>query len=126
MTYPEDAPVTSSGRMMMRVIDFEGYCASIQAPSEAKESITIELEDRHCDWNSRTYRIIPTNGKLEVDHVTTAPDIVVNDLQLSRIISGRTPASMLRGIGEIECSKETAVGLESIFPMESFVSYQRF
>jgi predicted acetyltransferase len=126
MKDPEDAPATPSGRMMMRVIDFEGYCASIQVPSQATDSIVIELSDKHCSWNAGTYRISPTDGELEVDRINSAPDVVLDSLKLSRVISGRTPATMLRGVGDIECSKETAANLEAIFPSESFVSYQRF
>ncbi|MHA1926619.1 MAG: GNAT family N-acetyltransferase [Candidatus Thorarchaeota archaeon] len=126
MKDPDDAPVTTSGRMMMRVTDFQGYCSSIRVPSNATDSIVIELEDRLCDWNAGTYGIHPTNGDLKVDSVTTTPEVVLNSLNLSRVISGRSPATMLRGVGDIECSKETAVKLDTIFPNESFVSYQRF
>jgi predicted acetyltransferase len=126
MKDPDDAPVASSGRMMMRVIDFEKYCSSIRVPSHATESIVIELDDQDCNWNTGTYRISPIEGELEAEKVNSEADIVLNSLNLSRVISGRSPATMLRGIGQIECSKETAVNLEALFPNESFVSYQRF
>jgi predicted acetyltransferase len=126
MKDPEDAPVASSGRMMMRVIDFEEYCSSIRVPSQATESIVIELDDQDCNWNVGTYRISPMEGELEAERVNSEADVVLNSLNLSRVLSGRSPATMLRGIGQIECSKETAVNLEALFPNESFVSYQRF
>ncbi|MHA2302383.1 MAG: GNAT family N-acetyltransferase [Candidatus Thorarchaeota archaeon] len=126
MKDPEDAPVTSSGRMMMRVIDFEGYCSNIRVPQRATGSVVIKLEDRDCNWNTGIYRITPQDERLGVERVSLEPDIVLDAIQLSRIISGRSSATMLRGIGHIECSKETAIRLEGIFPNESFVSYQRF
>jgi predicted acetyltransferase len=126
MKDPEDAPAASSGRMMMRVIDFEGYCSSISIPSQATESIVVKLVDRDCDWNTGVYLLSPNNGSLGVERVTSTPDVVLNELQLSRVISGRTPATVLRGLGEIECSENSASNLESLFPGESFVSYQRF
>lgn len=126
MKDPEDAPVASSGRMMMRVIDFEGYCSSIKVPSHATESIVVELVDRDCDWNTGVYLLSPNNGKLDVERVDSTPDVFLNDIQLSRVISGRTRATVLRGLGGIECSKESAMKLDLIFPEESFVSYQRF
>jgi predicted acetyltransferase len=114
MKDPEDAPVTSSGRMMMRVIDFEGYCSNIRVPQRATGSVVIKLEDRDCNWNTGIYRITPQDERLGVERVSLEPDIVLDAIQLSRIISGRSSATMLRGIGHIECSKETAIRLEGI------------
>ncbi|MHA2310074.1 MAG: GNAT family N-acetyltransferase [Candidatus Thorarchaeota archaeon] len=126
MKDPEDAPTTPAGRMMMRVIDFLGYCSGIRVPMQATDSIVVELKDLQCKWNSGTYRISPAGGDLSAEKVNSEPDVVLDSLQLSQVISGRTPATMLLGVGQIDCSKDTAIKLEAIFPKQTFVSYQRF
>ncbi|MGD9397084.1 MAG: hypothetical protein PVJ05_11695, partial [Candidatus Thorarchaeota archaeon] len=78
--------------------------------------------------NQGTYKLIPISGSLEVEHLDDSiePDVSVNSLGLSEIIGGLYPATILRGLGRINCSTVVANNLESIFPADSFVSYQRF
>jgi len=114
------------GSMMMRVIDFEPYCRSIAIPSEVTEDITIKLDDELCPWNTGTFTLIPDEGSLEVERSKMEPDIHLNAFQLSEIISGVSPATLLHGLNEIECSSEVARKLESIWPVDNFVSYIRF
>jgi predicted acetyltransferase len=114
--------------MMMRIIDIEGYGASIRVPEHATESVILKLDDEMCPWNQGTYKLIPISGSLEVEHLDDSiePDVSVNSLGLSEIIGGLYPATILRGLGRINCSTVVANNLESIFPADSFVSYQRF
>ena len=112
--------------MMMRVIDFENYCGSIAIPQTASEWITIKLDDAFCPWNSGTFTLIPNEGNLQVEKSEHEPDIHLNAFQLSEVISGISPATMLHGLNEIECSSETAKKLEAIWPIDNFVSYMRF
>ncbi|MCK5150958.1 MAG: GNAT family N-acetyltransferase [Candidatus Thorarchaeota archaeon] len=114
------------GSMMMRVIDFEGYCKSISIPEESTQTVVLELKDDQCPWNTGVYKVIPSDGSLNVETSSSDPDIVLTPYQLSEIISGITPANRLREYDEIECSKETAMRLESIFPEDVFYSYVRF
>ncbi|MFW9979255.1 MAG: hypothetical protein ACFFEJ_14320, partial [Candidatus Thorarchaeota archaeon] len=67
-----------------------------------------------------------TNGSLQVDRVTTSAEILLDPYQLSSIISGISPAILLRELREIQCSKKTAMNLSAIFPEDIFVSYMRF
>ena len=118
-----------TGSMMMRVVDFEGYCRFIRVPERAQREVVVELMDSQCPWNEGLYRVIPSGGDLEVERVGNSdvkPDMVLNPHQLSTIIGGRTQSSMLQKIGEIKCSYETAEKLDSIFPTEPFISYFRF
>ena len=114
------------GSMMMRVIDIEGYCRSIRIPEQAVEGVTIELKDSQCPWNSGVYALMPEKGRLVADCVDRAPDITLNEFQFSEVISGLSPATMLRAFGEIQCASQTASKLEAIFPADVFFSYQRF
>jgi len=114
------------GSMMMRVINLEGYCKSIRIPEPANEEVTIELNDNQCPWNSGVYTLSPMNGTLTAERVNKTPDIVLSEFQLSKVISGISPASQLRAFREIECSKDTASRLDSIFPGDVFLSYMRF
>jgi predicted acetyltransferase len=114
------------GSMMMRVVDFEGYCNTIAIPEEAHESVVLKLDDEHCPWNSDTYRLAPDGGSLETEKVDAEPDIKLNAFQLSQVISGYTPPVQLRALGEIHSDSETARKLEMIFPQDIFVSYTRF
>lgn len=114
------------GSMMMRVIDFEGYCKSISIPLDASESVVIQLEDASCPWNEGTYRLSPINGSIAIEKTMEEPEITLDPFQLSSVISGISPASLLRDLREIECSKATADNLTAIFPEDIFVSYTRF
>ncbi|MFX1476317.1 MAG: enhanced intracellular survival protein Eis [Promethearchaeota archaeon] len=126
MKYTEDVQSYSIGSMMMRVVDFEGYCRSISVPSSAKASIVVELKDEQCSWNTGKYKLVPNRGRLQIESVDTAADIVLDALQVSKVVSGLIPASVLRAFGEIQCSKAIANTLESIFPEDVFLSYLRF
>ena len=114
------------GSMMVRVIDFDNYCKSIAVPFNASESVTIKLEDCHCPWNSGTYTLIPDEGSLQVKKSEREPDINLNAFQLSQVISGITPATLLQGLNEIDCSLDIAKRLEAIWPEDNFVAYMRF
>ena len=117
-----------TGTMMMRVIDFEGYCRSIQVPEKAEESLVIRLNDTQCPWNEGVYRLNSSEGALETERVDENKncEITLSPLQLSKVIGGLTPPSVLQELGMISCSPETAKKLDAIFPADSFVSYFRF
>lgn len=114
------------GSMMMRIVDFEGYCGTVNVPESASESVIVELKDEYCPWNTGVYEASPNSGNLEVESSTKTPEVVLTPLQLSSVISGRTPTSLLRNISDIDCTRETAIKLEAIFPKDNFVCYQRF
>jgi predicted acetyltransferase len=114
------------GSMMMRVIDFPGFCESISIDRATTEEVVISLNDKHCKWNTGVYRLIPNDGNLVAERSDKSPEVEINEFQLSQIVAGRTPITQLRGFGEIECSVKTACNLEAIFKPDSFVSYQRF
>ena len=114
------------GSMMMRVIDFPGFCESISIDREATEEVVIALNDKHCNWNTGVYRLIPNDGILVAETSDKSPELEINEFQLSQIVAGRTPVTQLMNFGEINCSQKTAEKLEAIFNPESFVSYQRF
>ncbi|MFW9849587.1 MAG: enhanced intracellular survival protein Eis [Candidatus Thorarchaeota archaeon] len=121
-----DAKSYQIGSMMMRVIDFEGYCRSIGIPRTATKSVTLELNDDQCPWNNGIYTITPNDGVLSVERNSEEPDIRLTPYQLSEIISGISPPHLLWSFREIECSEDTAWRLESIFPEDVFYSYVRF
>lgn len=114
--------------MMMRIVDFEKYCAAISVPSSATESIAVQLRDELCPWNEGIYKLTPSGGSLEVEQLgdSVEPDVSLNPLRLSEVIGGLTPALTLHSLGKLDCSQDVARKLERIFPMDSFVSYQRF
>ena len=114
------------GSMMMRVVDFEGYCRSITTPEETTEKVTIELSDDQCPWNNGVYTLVPDGGKLTAERSDSKPDISLNAFQLSEVIGGVTPPTLLRSLQEINCDAKTAGRLEGIFPADAFVSYIRF
>ncbi len=114
------------GSMMMRVIDFESYCRSISVPKDATETVTIELKDNMCEWNNGVYAITPNGESLDVVRNSSDAEIILDALQLSKVIAGQVPPIMLEQFNEISCSKETARNLEAIFPSDNFVSYCRF
>ena len=114
--------------MMMRVIDFEKYCESIKIPEHATDSVVLKLSDEMAPWNTGTYRLNPDGISLEVERLddSVEPDVSVDALRLSELIGGLYPATVLRGLGKIACSEDIAMNLDSIFPEDTFVSYQRF
>lgn len=114
------------GSMMMRVVDFEGYCRSISVPVDASEPVVLRLEEGQCPWNEGVYRIVPTNGVLEVEKTNETPEVALNPYQLSSIISGISSATLLQSLREIDCDRHCAEKLGAIFPKDVFVSYSRF
>ena len=114
------------GSKMMRIIDFEKYCEQIVVPEQANEQVIIEIVDSQCPWNNGIYKLTPEKGSLSIEKSEKSPELTLNEYRLSQVISGKTPTSMLRDLGEIQCKPETASKLERIFPTDSFVSYERF
>jgi len=121
-----DAESHSMGCMMMRVVDFEEYCQQIKIPETSTESVVLRVVDDYCQWNNGTFRVVPSDGRLEVEKTDSEPEIELDAHRLSAVISGHTPTRMLREFGEISCSAETAANLEAIFPQDAYHSYQRF
>jgi predicted acetyltransferase len=114
------------GSMMMRVVDIEGYCRSIKIPEDTTEKVTIELTDDQCPWNTGVFTLVPDGGNLTAERSDSKPDISLSAFQLSELIGGITPPTLLRSLQEINCDAQTARRLEDIFPADAFVSYIRF
>jgi predicted acetyltransferase len=114
------------GSMMMRALDIEGFCKEITIPEESSDPVTIEVKDAQCGWNNGVFRLLPSGGKLDVQASQGEPDVSLNAFQLSQVIAGVTPPALLRALGEIQCSRDTARRLEAIFEPDNFVSYIRF
>jgi predicted acetyltransferase len=122
----DDLTSTVEGRMMVRVVDFEGYCSQVKVRDDSTASVVIKLVDENCPWNSGVHKITASKGKLSIEHVEESPDIILSDFQFSKIVSGFNSVSQLHSLREISCSEEIAQKLESIFPLEPLVSYPRF
>ncbi|MFW9927545.1 MAG: enhanced intracellular survival protein Eis [Candidatus Thorarchaeota archaeon] len=114
--------------MMMRIVDIEEYCSKISVPNNASEQVSIQLKDDLCPWNEGSFKLIPTDGFLEIERLpdNAKAELTLDPLQLSEVIGGLTPASLLRNLDKLDCSSDSARKLEAIFPADSFVSYQRF
>ncbi|MCE7734037.1 MAG: GNAT family N-acetyltransferase [Candidatus Heimdallarchaeota archaeon] len=118
--------VDSKGSMMVRIINLKQYIDVIQIPKSAKDSVVFALEDKHCPWNSGTYKLTPHDGKLSLIETNETIEIKLNDQLLSRIIGGLNSISDLQQIGIIDCTLDVAKKLESIFPQDTLMSYLRF
>jgi len=123
---PQNVIAKDWGNMMMRVVDFSNFCTSIDIPHNAEDKCIIQLVDEYCPWNEGIYMISPANGKLDVEHSDREPEVVLDAVNLSRIIGGHTTATILHGLAEIHCSRKTAERLEAIFPSDQFFSHYRF
>lgn len=117
-----------TGTMMMRVVDFEKYLASIQVPEHAEGNLVVALHDIQCPWNEGSYRLDFSQGVLDIDRIdgNSNAHITLNPFQLSRVIGGLTFPSVLQQLGIVMCSPETAKNLDALFPADCFVSYCRF
>ena len=114
------------GNLMMRVVDFINFCTTIDIPDNTTDKCIIQLVDEYCPWNEGTYMLSPSNGKLDVEHTNKEPEVVLDAVNLSRIIGGYTTAKILHSLNEIDCSRNTAEKLEAIFPSDAFFSHYRF
>ncbi len=117
-----------SGKMMMRIIDFENYCKSIKVTNQRIEPIRVKLIDAYCSWNDGVYSLSAENGELQIAKLDdkAESDIVLDPYSLSQVIGGRTSATVLREIGIINCTESIARKLDTLFPTENFISYFRF
>ncbi|MFQ5979140.1 MAG: enhanced intracellular survival protein Eis [Candidatus Heimdallarchaeota archaeon] len=114
------------GEYMVRIVDFSNYCELIQIPERASAEIIIQIQDKMCPWNNGTYLLQPQEGNLVVEETDQTPDVVLNALRLSRVVGGLTTPTTLRTVGQVDCSKETAEKLETIFPRENLMILNRF
>lgn len=130
LTERKEMQTVYKGSMMMRVIDFVGFCEKIRVPDEAIETIVVQIHDQDCAWNNGIYYLHPSEGRLVVERVeateTITPEVVLSEYQLSQVIGGLTPATMLQQFGQLACSIDVARRLEAIFPRDNFMSYMRF
>ncbi len=116
-----------TGTMMMRVVDFEKFLTSIEVPEHAEGNLIVALHDTLCSWNEGSYRLGFSQGVLDIDRIDGSnAHITLNPFQLSQVIAGLTPPSVLQQLGMIVCSPETAKNLDALFPADCFVSYFRF
>lgn len=116
-----------SGKMMMRIVDFVKFCTSIKVGDSCNGNLVVKLIDKECPWNEGVFSLSIDNGSMLVEKTDSSrPDITLEPYALSQVIAGRTQARTLRDIGAIDCSEETAFKLDSLFPVENFISYFRF
>ncbi|MFX0168295.1 MAG: enhanced intracellular survival protein Eis [Candidatus Hodarchaeota archaeon] len=118
----------SIGTMMLRIINFDGYCKSIQIPKSVEGVLVLKLTDSLCPWNEGVYQLNAHKGRLEVDRGDHEQEIelTLTPFQLSKVLGGLISPITLQELGIITCSPETARMLEVIFPTDSFLSYIRF
>lgn len=118
--------IAPQGSMMIRIIDLKKYVETINIPKSTTQSVVMTLEDEHCPWNSGTYKLIPSNGKLSLAETDEDSDIKVSDQQFSRIVSGLNSIPVLQQLGIIDCTMDVANKLGSMFPPDDLMSYLRF
>ncbi len=111
------------GAFQMRIIDFKRFCELIQIPEDAKETVVIQINDPLCEWNCGSWKLIPKDGNLRVEKTDSPVDIIVDDLMLSRLVSGLSTPIKLHIAGRLDCSRKTAERLETIFPEDHFMIY---
>jgi len=119
---------TTDGAMMMRVVDFPGYCKSIKIPEELNLELTLRIVDNECPWNEGLYRIRCHEGSLIVEEGDSkvSPDFVLKPNELSRIVGGIEAPSVLQKMGLVNCDSSVVEKLDAIFPRDSFISHFRF
>jgi predicted acetyltransferase len=118
----------ATGTMMMRVVNVEGYCKSIQVPENVTKELVMNLYDTQCPWNQGVYRLNCLGGVLHTERIdeTTSTEITLDPFQLSQVTCGIVSPLVLQELGVISCPPETAQKLDAIFPVDSFTSYFRF
>ena len=118
----------NKGTMMMRVVNFEAFCRSIQVPEEGNNDLILKLIDTQCPWNEGNFSVHSNNGELNIERVdkSRSVEITLDPFQLSTVVGGLTAPSVLQEMRIISCSQETAKKLENLFPVDSFYSYFRF
>ena len=110
----------------IRLIDFKKFCEMIVIPKNASESVILGVCDPICSWNTGIWKLSPIEGKLIVEKtITDSPNVIVDDFQLSRLISGLSSTQTLQRVGTLDCSQETAKKLEVIFPPDNLFVYDR-
>ena len=114
--------------MLMRVVNFKKYCDSIRAPKGKEFSLSIKLSDNFCPWNEGIYDLTLSEGIFNIDKVDAEykTDVTLDPHGLSNVVSGYMYPSELRKYGIISCSLDTALKLDSIFPVDSLQAYYRF
>jgi predicted acetyltransferase len=119
---------TIEGAMMMRVVDFEGYCKSIKVSEDFNDEIILKIADKECPWNEGIYKIEGNDGTLTTERIVddSAYDLTLTSNELSRIIGGIEAPSMLQKMGLIDCEASIAKKLDVLFPQDSFISHFRF
>ncbi|MFW9991657.1 MAG: enhanced intracellular survival protein Eis [Candidatus Odinarchaeota archaeon] len=112
---------------MVRIIDFVKFCRLIKIPVEARNRVVIQIKDDMCPWNEGVYSIQPSEGKLTVEETETetSPEVVMDAISLSRVISGLNTATILRALGLLQCTQETAQKLDAIFSQETLFVFDR-
>ena len=118
----------SIGTMMLRIINFGGYCQSIQLPESVEGRLVLKLTDSLCPWNEGIYLLNARKRKLEVkpENHEQEVEVTLTPFQLSKVIGGFESPLKLQELRIITCLPETARTLEAIFPKDCFLSYVRF
>ncbi len=120
--------IENAGSMMLRIVNFAGYCNAIEFRNDVEAALSIRVKDPECPWNEGDYALELSDGTLLLESLGRAskPEVTLTPFQLSLLAGGLYSPMQLQKYGIIPCTSETASKIECIFPADSFVSYPRW
>lgn len=118
---PRVKKVEITPNAMLRIINVEETLLKVQYPS-ITESITIRVHDELCDWNTRTWDMSITQGKVTITETEKIEaEVNIDIMGLAQLIAGFRNTTELEEQELISGNKDSYDKLDKIFPKDWFI-----
>ncbi len=105
---------------MARIVDAAAFAGQYAfAPGKEATRLTVELSDRHAEWNEGIWRLAVApdgSGSLERENSGEAPRLACDINTWTALLMGYLRPLQLHGFGKLTGSPEAAARLEAIIP----------
>jgi len=102
----QDLQSLSQPLFMGRLVDIAAAFEKLTPPSTVTGKVVINVDDRHCDWNTGPLAIEAEGGHITVQRTTDEPGITLDIQALSQAFWGQPGLTILRNAGRLAAVDE--------------------
>lgn len=116
---PRAADVEVHPGPMVRLVDLEAAVAALSFPDDETGSVTLAVDDDHCDWNDGTFDLTVGDDGATCLRSDAEPDASLDVGALSQLVVGSLSVHELERNGELTLEDDGArETLAALFPSE--------
>lgn len=109
--------IETKPQTMFRVIDVEKALEAINYRKDIDTSITLEVADKHAEWNNTTFEVKIKDGKASVERKPIKEVDLFTDINsFTQLFSGYLSIKQLQYMSKVKVKEEKIAVINELFP----------